>query len=295
MAMKQSALACMVCGHESPQPYLSECSWRWHETPYRLVRCSACGSAYTDPLPDDATLSEYYQRHFDYRWYADHYQAKLRDARIRVAEYLPLIAGSRILDYGGGLGYFSQALREAGKESLTYDPYASGDDSGSGWDAVVALHALEHANDPATAIARMKARLRPGGKLLLAVPNFESIGYRQLGMAWVWAQPPIVHVYHFTARGLTQLLVRHGFAGIQCRYRERWDANRVADLERRGLSKFCDQAWALHPLNRFAAYRRTVARWNAARRFAALAMAERQGERPEERAELEVIATLAEC
>lgn len=284
----------MVCGQDGPQSYLPERSWAWHEKTYHLVRCSACGSAYTDPLPDDATLADFYRRHFDYRWYADHIEAKLRDARIRVAEYLPLLGGTRILDYGGGLGYFSRALREAGRESLTYDPYASGDDPGSGWDAVVALHALEHANDPAAAIARMKSRLRPGGTLLLAVPNFESIGYRQLGMAWVWAQPPIVHVYHFTALGLTQLLTRHGFADVQCRYRERWDANRVADVERHGQSVYCDQAWGLQPLNRFDAYRRTVARWNARRRFAALALAERRGGPAEEKAELEIIATLSE-
>ncbi|HRA80801.1 MAG TPA: class I SAM-dependent methyltransferase [Thauera sp.] len=292
--MTRGDAACVVCGQQGLRPYLPERTWPWREKTYRLVRCSACGSAYSDPLPDDATLADFYRRHFDYRWYADHWAAKLQDARMRVAEYLPKLTGARILDYGGGLGYFSQALREAGRESLTYDPYASGNDPGSGWDAVAALHVLEHANDPAAAITRMKSRLRPGGTLLLAVPNFESTGYRQLGMDWVWAQPPIAHVFHFTARGLEQMLARLGFADVQCLYRERWDANHVADIERHRQSVYCDQVWGLQPLNRFAAYSHAVARWNARRRFAALALAERQDGRSEDKAELEIIARFSE-
>lgn len=286
-------MICAVCGQSGPQPYLPECAWLWQGKTYRLVRCSACGSAFSDPLPDDAALADYYARCFDYRWYADHYAAKLRDARLRAAEYASKLEGRRVLDFGGGLGYQSQALRERGFDSLTFDPYAGADDPGGGWDAVVGLHMLEHGNDPGMLLERMKSRLRPGGRLLLAVPNFDSIGYRRLGMAWVWAQPPIVHVYHFTETGLRRLLERHGFLDIRCSFHERWDANRVADVERHRLTAYCDQAWGLRPLNRLGSYRRAVAHLNAARRFSALKQALRQeGGTPGDRAELEILARL---
>jgi SAM-dependent methyltransferase len=285
---------CRVCGEHGLQTHLPEQAWPWQGKTYRLAHCTACGSSCSDPLPDDATLADYYKRHFDYRWYVDYFEAKLRDARLRASEYAPKLAGRRVLDYGGGLGYMSQSLRERGFDSLTFDPYANANDPGIGWDAVVGLHMLEHGNDPGVLVERMKARLRPGGTLLLAVPNFEALGYRRHGMAWVWAQPPIVHVVHFTEAGLRRLLERHGFCNIRSSYHERWDANRVADVERHGQSAYCDRIWGLQPLNRFAAYRRTVARWNGRRRFAALALAERMDGPPAERAELEIVATLSE-
>lgn len=284
---------CAVCGEAGLQSCLPEQTWSWLGRTYRLVRCAACGTARSDPLPDDATLADYYRRYFDYRWYADHYAAKLRDARLRAAEYAPRLPGRRVLDFGGGLGYLSAALRELGFDSLTYDPYANTDDPGTGWDAVIGLHMLEHGNDPGAVLERMKARLRPGGLLLLAVPNFDAAGYRRFGMAWVWAQPPIVHVFHFTESGLRRLLEKHGFDDVRASYHDRWDANRVADIERRRISAYCDQAWGLRPLNRFGPYRRAMARLNAARRFAALEKALRQDNGPVgERAELEITARL---
>lgn len=294
--MDSSDDACPVCRHAGMTPAAEGRVWRWQDRTYRLTACPACGCAHSDPLPDDVVLQDYYRRCFDYRWYEDHYAAKLEDARRRVREYLPFLLGNRILDYGGGRGYLSQALREAGRESVTFDPYAAEQDPGAAWDALVSLHALEHASDPEALVLEMKRYLRPGGRLLLAVPNFDALGYRRFGMAWVWAQPPIVHVYHFTARGLTALMERLGFRVVHCRYAERWDANRVADIERRDRTVRSDQLWALPPFNRWRFYRRLVARSNAHLRFAALARAEAEPlEPPEARAELEILVILPDA
>lgn len=44
-------------------------------------------------------------------------------------------------------------------------------------DAVVSSHNLEHCNDPAAVLEAMAAALRPGGRLLLAFPCEESVGF----------------------------------------------------------------------------------------------------------------------
>jgi SAM-dependent methyltransferase len=193
------------------------------------------------------------------------------------------------------LGYFAKAAREAGHISVTYDPYAGGSDPESNWDAVVALHVLEHANNPDEEICRIKSALCTGGHLILAVPNFEAEGYRLRGMNWVWAQPPIIHIFHFTAAGVTQLLQRHGFSEISVSYHDRWDANRVADIESAAEFARADRMWSLPLLNRLGLYRRWIARRNADRRFSALRLSQDRRERsPADRAELEVFATLAD-
>lgn len=259
-------VACPVCLAEELLPYSTE-SWNFDGINYHLAICNCCKSAYTAPLPTDEVLANLYKTSFDYRWYKDHYEAKLKDCNIRLQEYSYLL-GRKVLDFGGGLGYFSQAARVAGYQSSTYDPFISNESvKKGGWDTVVALHVLEHANDLDGICRQIKELLTPTGRLILAVPNFSSRGYHELGMRWVWAQPPLIHVFHFTAAGLSSLLTRHGFKDIEVTFHERWDANLYCDVEHASYFRKWDSAWGLRPLKAFPFYRRMIAKLNSRRRF----------------------------
>jgi len=241
-------------------------------------------------MPSNERLSQLYKTGFDYRWYADHYNAKLKDCRIRVKEYAPLL-GRRVLDFGGGVGYFSSAARESGLESITYDPYISDKPPQSQhWDCVVALHVLEHSNNLDQTLSQIKDLLIPGGNLVLAVPNADGLGYQRLGMGWVWAQPPLIHIFHFTAAGLTALLSRHGFENIRISYHERWDANHEADIVHAEHFRRWDSAWALPLWRAIPGYRKLIATFNSWRRFRALSRSHSIS--LHEQAELQVVATL---
>lgn len=263
--------------------------WKFWDTTYTLASCPACGSITTDPTPSDATLERLYREGFNYHWYRDHYDAKLKDARQRVAEYSDRL-GPRVLDFGGGLGYFSQAVRETGRESVTYDPFAGGDPIEGEWDSIVALHVLEHSNNVGNLLHKIIRHLKPGGNLLLAVPNLDGAGYRKLDMNWVWAQPPLVHVHHFTALGLCKLLTRNGFSECAIRYRERWDANRVADIEEVKKFSQLDNQWGKFPFVAIPMLRQYIARRNATARFRALTQSTIIDGRESEAAELEISA-----
>lgn len=278
---------CHVCQHSVCRLYTGS---NWAGDPgYTLLQCDSCNSVFSDPLPSDELLSKLYQSSFDYRWYQDHYDAKLNDCRARVKEYAPLL-GKRVLDFGGGVGYFSQAVREVGLDSVTYDPYVTAAPPPKKvWDCVVALHVLEHSNDLERTLSEIKEFLVLGGKVVFAVPNFESSGYRDQGMRWVWAQPPLIHIFHFTAAGLTALLVRHGFENIQISYHERWDANHHADVLHAEHFRRWDAAWGLRWFRSIPGYRKLIAAINSRRRYRAL---EKSMETPrKDRAELQVSAT----
>lgn len=260
---------CPVC-LQGPLVAYNAQTWCISDIEYRLLRCEECGSTFTSPQPSDATLGNLYRTSFDYRWYQDHYDAKLRDCRMRIQEY-GMRLGKRVLDFGGGVGYFSKAASEAGLESLTYDPYVNAALPGeSRWDSVVALHVLEHSNDLDRTISQIKNLLAPGGRVIIAVPNAAGLGYQKLGMCWVWAQPPLVHVFHFTSAGLKALLARHGFVNMEVTYHERWDANLYCDLEQVERFRKWDADWGRHPFNAFRSYRRWIARRNTQRRFEGL-------------------------
>lgn len=260
---------CIVCNAESASKPYGDYKWDFWSVQYLLELCTSCGSVFTTPTPTDETLSKVYMN-FLYKWYEDHYQAKYRDCKIRIEEYKGLL-GQRVLDFGGGIGYFSCAAKDAGYISETYDPFLGryGDVEGK-WNTVVALHVLEHSNNLDRTIEDIKKRLEPGGNLIIAVPNLLSKGYREFGMNWVWGQPPLLHIVHFTSDGLKSLLFRHGFKVLNVSYHERWDANLYSDYDRATIFHAIDRLWGINPLNRFTLYRRVCALTSSKLRFKGL-------------------------
>jgi SAM-dependent methyltransferase len=79
----------------------------------------------------------------------------------------------------------------------------------SGLDAVVLWHVLEHMDDPLATLERLGSWLRPGGTLLVGVPNAASAQARIAGPGWLHFDAPR-HRVHLTPDGLTRLLARAG-------------------------------------------------------------------------------------
>jgi SAM-dependent methyltransferase len=77
-------------------------------------------------------------------------------------------------------------------------------------DAAIAWHVLEHLDDPAGALARIGAWLRPGGRVVVGCPNLASMQARVGGDRWFHQDVPR-HRTHFTAVGLRLLLDRTGY------------------------------------------------------------------------------------
>lgn len=78
------------------------------------------------------------------------------------------------------------------------------------FDTVMLWHSLEHIMHPVQTIAEVRRILKPGGKLLLEVPNLSSF-QAQIGRGkWFHIDAPR-HLYHFTPQHLSAMLQAHGF------------------------------------------------------------------------------------
>ncbi len=249
---------------------------------YGITTCPECGTSSTAPVPSEAAVANYYAKSFDYRWYQDHLWAKRRDANIRVREikqWWPEITAGRMLDFGGGLGYQTQAFIDFGITCVTWDPYAPGRRSPapSGIDTVVCLHVLEHSIVPQATVEAIRSCLRQDGHLVIAVPNRDGSGYTRHGMNWVWAQPPICHIHHFSEAGLVSLLEHCGFKILDIRRCDRWDANPLSDDKFRHLFVFMGNLWGATPLlSRLPFYRYAIATVTSALRFICLSLLRRK-------------------
>lgn len=134
----------------------------------------------------------------------------------------------RLLDFGCGSGWYLQQMRELGWNVTGMDfneqtvrqvrerfgiPALAGslphpEILPSSFDVVTMGAVLEHVHRPHQVIAAAAAALRPGGCLVVSVPNIASWGYRSFGLDWWGLQIPH-HLLHFTPATLRQLLAAH--------------------------------------------------------------------------------------
>jgi SAM-dependent methyltransferase len=204
-------------------------------SPVLLLRCVGCRSAVTAPeAPGDAHEADAYGAPaprlakaaapvlaaFD----------RQRLALLRDAAPPP---GS-LLDVGAGRGRFVAAARAAGYDARGIEPTARGVgaaretygvelaqagigeaavDEGS-LDVATLWHVLEHVDEPLDALDRVTSWLRPGGVVLVGMPNLESLQAQLAGGRWYHFDVPR-HRMHLTPGGLDTLLRRAGLEPLR--------------------------------------------------------------------------------
>jgi SAM-dependent methyltransferase len=189
---------------------------------FPLERCSACGTAVTGGEPPDPRV-------YSSGVYSPEppRAARLVRGAQRLADrqVVGLLrgAGPGVLDAGAGRGRLVESLRDAGFSASGIDPSGRGglverraieEHSDADLDAVVMWHVLEHLDDPATALSRVRGWLRPGGRLVVSTPNLASWQARIAGSGWLHFDVPR-HRVHFTDSGLRALLRRAGFEPVR--------------------------------------------------------------------------------
>jgi SAM-dependent methyltransferase len=181
------------------------------------VECGACGASNVDPWPSREALAEAYAGW--YRPSAGRFtglgDAFLRRSRGALARRLDRIAPpGPVLDVGSGDGALLDALRARGREALGLELSARGrgvreaditEVEESDWAAIVFWHSLEHLPEPGRALARAAAILRPGGVVVVAVPNSDSLQARLFGDRWFALDFPR-HLVHLSADTLLRRL-----------------------------------------------------------------------------------------
>lgn len=147
------------------------------------------------------------------------------------SEIIPSLAGDRPrgLELGCGSGRFLERLVAAGWDAVGIEPaeaparrcrerglnvhigdLTSAKLDDASFDAVFAWMVIEHLHDPLAAILRVRRLLKPQGRLLLSVPNYDCWESLVFGEHSYSLQLPI-HLHQFTPNSLQRLLHQGGF------------------------------------------------------------------------------------
>jgi SAM-dependent methyltransferase len=221
-----------ACVHVSATRTLFEADDYISGERFSIELCPACGLARTQPQPATALIPDYYPP--GYYGAAKRYPAFLewlldRLYGRRVAR-LEQVAGGRpgrVVDVGCGRGLLLDKLRRRGwdvvglelsAQSAGYARDILGIDvrtcdlpemglPGSSVDLMILWHVLEHLPDPDHLLREVARLMRPGGAVVVAVPNFGSAEARLAGPRWFHLDVPR-HLTHFTRPSLEAML-RH--------------------------------------------------------------------------------------
>ena len=72
------------------------------------------------------------------------------------------------------------------------------------YDFITLIHCFEHLADPVASLKRLEGLLKPGGRLLIIVPNFGGAWSRLLAGNWHMLRTDH-HVFHYTPKSLTRI------------------------------------------------------------------------------------------
>jgi len=221
---------CPVCGCQWARPRFAIPG-----SPLRVVDCTGCGLGRLDPQPRREMIDDFYPPNYygvTGAKFVPMVEALVRLVGARHVRMLSrgLVPGARVLDVGCGRGVLLSSLADHGFEIHGFeisaaaaagaDPRAAvriGNDleeaayPAAWFDEVIVWHVLEHVPDPRGTLREIRRILKPGGRLIVAVPNYSSLQARWAGAAWFHLDLPR-HLFHFPVAALRRLLVDSGFA-----------------------------------------------------------------------------------
>jgi SAM-dependent methyltransferase len=218
------------------------------EEGYRVLECRESGFVWLDPFPSG--LKEYYEtdaywaEHHQGKTEVDHIRSKLDHEQViwlsRIGE--KIFRNKQVVDFGCGAGIFfdyikgvadkcigvdlaepfARHLRSEGHEFYKYDSEIPKRIA----DVVVSFDTLEHVPDPIEFLKKIFKTLKPGGTLIIGVPN-QNDYLKKIVPEYLKFFYHKSHLWYFTMDSLSLLLEKCGFKVIKKQSVHKYDINNM--------------------------------------------------------------------
>lgn len=237
---------CNLCNSASKRILYNNPSWlKVAGEQYKLVKCMNCGLIYLYPRPDSDEIDQFYEDIYPCYKHSisDETNKLIRIMRkrnlIRRRNFIESISGQTngsILDVGCATGLFINEMKEAGWKVYGVEPISNaaeyarkefGLDVFKGYfqeapfkensfDVITFWDVIEHTFSPREELAHAARLLKPGGILLVNIPNWESFDRRLFDSFWIGLDPPR-HLYVFPRDVMNQMLIKAGLQIVDWR------------------------------------------------------------------------------
>lgn len=152
----------------------------------------------------------FFARHRLGRFKIDIGKGKILDVGCGDATFLLTLKGMGWQAYGTEISpLVAEKAREKGLDVICSD-LLSTDYKNNFFDLVRMWSILEHIHDPSAYLKKVYDILKPGGIVLIQLPNFRSFASFIFGKRWSGLDVPR-HLYHFNKRTLKEIAEKQGF------------------------------------------------------------------------------------
>lgn len=254
--------SCPFCNSQNNTHYLNLKDYFLSQEEFDIVRCNECGLLYTSPRPDAGIMQKYY----DSDQYFSH-QENSSGLIPRIYEFVKSFnlkrklsiatsgkSAGKILDIGCGTGDFllkakqnrwdisalepNDHAREIASKRLDIPIIRPEDISempDSSFDVITMWHVLEHVENLREETEHLYRLLKAGGRLVIAVPNYQSYDAKYYKDKWAaWDVPR--HLSHFDKTSMLNTFSNYKDLNINEITTLRWDSYYISLLSEKYLN-----------------------------------------------------------
>lgn len=220
---------CPICRNEELILKLHTKDYFLSQEEFNLLQCANCDIIFTDPFPLPEQLGSYYDsgEYFSHGGIQKGLIPKIYNSvkkiniRKKYEQVTKDLRQGRVLDIGCGIGDFLAHCKSKGWEVSGLEPNEQarkivlnshnitvkdiseiGEIPNEQFELITMFHVLEHVTEPKKMILEIMRILKPGGRLVIALPNYDSWDAKHYKKYWAaWDVPR--HLFHFNPSSLS--------------------------------------------------------------------------------------------
>ena len=230
--------SCPVCDSPDIMKVLSVKDHSVSGEVFVIMECRVCAFRFTQDIPDANSIGPYYQSD-EYISHSNTTKGLINNLYQRVrkrtlrqkqklVERVTGLKQGGLLDLGAGTGTFASQMKKAGWNVTALEPDAGARSvakqqfgielndttefqglENSSFDVITMWHVLEHVHDLHGYVKKLADLLNENGKLVIAVPNYQSTDAAIYGEYWAAYDVPR-HLYHFSPKSMMVLMEAYG-------------------------------------------------------------------------------------
>lgn len=254
---------CPWCGSQKSHLHLQLKDYFLTQEPFEIVECEDCHLLYTTPRPTADEIGKYYQseNYYSHQENKKGFIPRLYEAikKVNIKHKFKMATDGlmaenvgQMLEIGCGVGDFLHYAEQQGWECYGAEPSEDAvkilqsktkakvvkpehivDFPDASFDLICMWHVLEHVDDLRWQVNQLKRLVKPNGRIVIALPNYQSYDAQYYKDKWAAYDVPR-HLNHFSKDFMSNKLINNNIEFVKVEKLD-WDSYYISYLS----EKYC--------------------------------------------------------